>query len=152
MQVRLALSEADIETCFRLRHTVFVEEQGVPEELEIDEADCLSAVHFLGLLDDEPVAAGRMIPLEPMIENNTRYSGTMKIGRLVVVKSHRGRGYGDNMMAAMLDYARIHPAVTQIVLDAQTDALGFYEKLGFKAQGDDFMDAGIPHRHMVKTL
>ena len=77
---------------------------------------------------------------------------TAKIGRVCVIKSHRGTGLGAALIRAAVDEARKDPAVRFVKLGAQLHALGFYEKLGFVAQGPVFDDAGIDHREMVLSL
>ena len=142
LEVRLATTKTDRENCYRLRHEVFVGEQGVPIELEIDEHDESDAIHFIGFISGEAVAASRIVPVEQVA----------KIGRLVVVRNSRGQGFGDKMMKSMIDHARLLPGVERVALDAQTYALPFYERLGFKPEGEVFPDAGIEHQHMVLEL
>lgn len=138
-EVSIATSRAERQICYRLRHIVFVDEQNVPVDMELDEHDETDAVHFLGRRAGEPIAAARIILAD----------GNAKIGRMVVLDAHRGKNYGAEMMAAMMTYARNQPDIGTIVLDAQTYAMPFYQRLGFCAQGEEFMDAGIPHFHMV---
>jgi len=137
-EIKIPASKDERRSCYRLRHIVFVEEQNVPVELEIDEHDETDAIHFLGAWSGEDAAAARMIIT----------GDTAKIGRLVVLKPYRGKQLGHKMMQAMLDHAWQNPTVTQVVLDAQTYALPFYERLGFEPVGEEFMDAGIPHLRM----
>ncbi|SDI71333.1 GNAT family N-acetyltransferase [Billgrantia gudaonensis] len=116
-----------------IRRVVFIEEQNVPREEEWDgrDHDC---IHFLALLDDQPVGTARLLP-------------DAHIGRVAVLTEARGLGIGVALMRAAIDAARRegHRAVE---LAAQTHALPFYSRLGFQAFGGEFMDAGIPHRNM----
>ncbi len=136
----LSASDAAFVLCMDIREEVFVAEQSVPQELERDEYDD-TAVHFLTLLDGEPVATARVI-----LKDGGR---TAKIGRVAVRKSHRGKGLGKDLLKAI---EKDGPLVSahRFVLDAQTHALPFYETLGYVAEGPEFLDAGIPHRHMTK--
>ncbi|GLS26763.1 GNAT family N-acetyltransferase [Marinibactrum halimedae] len=123
-----------------IRYTVFVEEQHVPEEEELDEYDA-KCMHFL-CFDKEntntPVGCARVI------DNG-------KIGRVAVYKEYRGKGVGVELMLACTRYS-VEVLQKTPKLDAQLSALTFYEKLGFVAHGQEFMDAGIPHKHMTYAL
>jgi predicted GNAT family N-acyltransferase len=121
-----------------VRHAVFVEEQHVPEDLEWDEAD-ERAYHVLAF-DDEGVAIGT---------GRLRLDG--QIGRMAVAREWRGRGVGGAILAALLELAR-KEGCTVVRLHAQTHALDFYKKYGFTAVGDEFDEAGIPHRAMELRL
>ncbi len=117
-----------------LRIEVFVVEQGVPVELEWDEADEVS-IHAVAYDDEgQPVATGRLLP-------------DGHIGRMAVRKSARGQGIGSEVLRALLDEARRlgHDA---LVLHAQTHATAFYLQHGLMPEGDEFIEAGIPHRRM----
>ncbi|MCU0802669.1 MAG: GNAT family N-acetyltransferase [Rhodobacteraceae bacterium] len=131
----------DIATCRRLRRTVFIEEQGVSEADELDDKDD-AAIHLLATRDGEPVGSARLILM----------GDTGKIGRVCVLPVARGFGLGAALMRAALDQLRQQPGITRAKLGAQTHALGFYERLGFSAEGPVYDDAGIPHRDMVMTL
>ncbi len=121
-----------------LRIEVFVVEQGVPIELEWDEADEVS-IHAVAYDDEgQPVATGRLLP-------------DGHIGRMAVRKSARGQGIGSEVLRALLEEARRigHQA---LVLHAQTHATAFYLQHGFAPEGDEFMEAGIPHRRMTLRI
>ena len=77
---------------------------------------------------------------------------TGKIGRVCVLSEARGTGLGANLILACLDELRRQPGVSEATLGSQSHATGFYEKLGFAVEGEEFMDAGIPHRHMRLLL
>lgn len=130
----------DIETCRKLRRRVFIEEQGVPETDEIDDKD-EEAVHLLATLDDEGVGTARLL-----IDGETG-----KIGRVAVVGECRGTGLGRALMEASLAELAARGA-KRAKLSSQTRALGFYEALGFVPVGEEYEDAGIPHRDMVRDL
>lgn len=116
-----------------IRRVVFIEEQRVPLEEEWDgrDPDCH---HFLALLDGHPVGTARLLP-------------DAHIGRVAVLKEVRGLGIGEALMRAAIEAAR-RDGHASVELAAQTQALAFYERLGFLAFGDEFLDAGILHRHM----
>jgi predicted GNAT family N-acyltransferase len=131
----------DHQTCFALRHQVFVVEQGVPKEEEIDALDA-SATHLLATQNGVAVGAARIV----------FQSQVAKIGRVCVLQPMRGTGLGVALIKAAITIARATPGVTQAKLGAQTQALGFYQKLGFEAYGPVYDDAGIDHRDMVLEL
>lgn len=131
----------DIATCRALRRTVFIEEQGVSEADEIDDLD-ESALHLIAVIEGRAVGSARLLVA----------GETVKVGRVCVLADVRGQGLGAALMRAAVDMARGLPGVARVKLGAQTHALGFYERLGFKAVGPEFLDAGIPHRDMVLAL
>lgn len=121
-----------------VRRVVFLEEQGVPEELEWDEWDARSR-HFLALdATGQAIGTARLLP-------------DGHIGRMAVLKPWRCRGVGSALLRHVLTAAR-DAGFAEVELAAQTHALGFYQRLGFIAYGDEFMDAGIPHRNMRLSL
>ena len=130
----------DIATCRHLRRVVFIEEQGVPEEDEIDDKDD-TALHLLATDGGTPVGSARLLLI----------GDTGKIGRVCVLKSHRGTGLGAALIRAALTELRAQ-GMTFAKLGSQSHAIGFYERLGFIATGPEYMDAGIPHRDMILTL
>jgi len=131
----------DIAACRALRRAVFTLEQGVSEADEIDDLDEV-ATHLLARLDGRAIGTARIVP-----------SGSFaKIGRVCVLGDQRGTGLGAALIRAAVAEVRVMPGVKKAKLGAQTHATGFYEKLGFVAVGEEFIDAGIPHREMVLTL
>jgi predicted GNAT family N-acyltransferase len=140
IEVRLALTAEAIETCLRLRWTVYVEEQGVRPSEEVDEHDRTDAVHALALVDGVPSGTGRFIFEEP---------GRAKIQRMAVIDDVRGRGIGRALLDFLEAEARTRGART-FTLGAQVRARPFYEKAGYTAVGEVFDDARIPHVRMDK--
>ncbi|HXF92554.1 MAG TPA: GNAT family N-acetyltransferase [Nitrospiraceae bacterium] len=129
----------ELESIIRgIRELVFVREQGVPEELEWDGLDP-ACLHILAR-NDSGIAIG-----------TARLQPEGKIGRMAVLKEWRGRGVGRAMLRALLKVAS-ERGLTKVELAAQTQAIGFYEREGFRAIGEVFLDAGIPHRRMVLDL
>jgi len=117
----------------RLRDTVFVQEQAVPLHEEWDEFDTV-AIHFLAEHAGEPVACGRL-----------QASG--KIGRLAVLPAYRGQGVGGQLLRYIVDHA-LADGQRGIYLHAQSQAIGFYTRCGFAAEGEEFLEAGIRHHLM----
>jgi predicted GNAT family N-acyltransferase len=143
IEVRVAQSKAELDTCLRLRWTVFVEEQGVPPSLEVDDHDRdPRTVHALGFHDKVPAAAGRAVFLE---------GGVARIGRMAVVDDVRKRGLGAALLRFLENEAK-HRGAKRATLAAQVRARGFYERNGYAARGTEFDDAGIPHVEMTKAL
>ncbi|MDO5371262.1 GNAT family N-acetyltransferase [Paracoccus sp. (in: a-proteobacteria)] len=130
----------DFPACAAIRRRVFIEEQNVPEDLELDEHDA-TAVHLLATRDGRPIGTARLL-----IDGDTA-----KIGRVAMLAEERGTGAGAALMRAALDELR-ERGVRTAKLGAQTYAIGFYEKLGFTAHGPEYDDAGIPHRDMSLRL
>jgi predicted GNAT family N-acyltransferase len=121
-----------------LRVEVFVVEQGVPSELEWDEADEVSTHAVAYDEAGQVIATGRLLP-------------DGHIGRMAVRKSARGQGIGAQVLRALLVEAK-RQDYSELVLHAQTHAVDFYAKYGFKIEGDEFFEAGIAHRRMTMTL
>ncbi len=141
MTLRLCADDADRKAAMEIRFAVFVDEQNVPAELEPDAYDA-DAVHLLLCDGDTAIGTARLVD---------KGDGVVKIGRVAVHKEHRGHGHGDRLMRFALEVARQH-GFTGAMLDAQTYAIPFYERLGFVAEGPEFDDAGIPHRRMTRSL
>lgn len=126
------------QTLSAIRETVFIQEQSVPKELEWDGLD-KTALHLLATTDNnEPIATARLLP-------------DGHIGRVAVIKNWRNRGLGTTMMQEIIKQAKLL-GYKQLELASQIQAIAFYERLGFESYGDEFMDAGIPHKNMRKTI
>jgi len=135
-----ATSLEEKELAFDVRKKVFVDEQNVPEEEELDVFDETSD-HFVLFDGNSPIGAGRFRSAD----------GIGKFERICVLSSHRGKGAGEMIMKEIESFARIN-GFKQLKLNAQTHALSFYEKLGYHITSDEFLDAGIPHKTMQKTI
>jgi predicted GNAT family N-acyltransferase len=120
-----------------IRFTVFVEEQGVPREIELDEHDAAS-IHVVAFGEGKPVATGRLLP-------------DGRIGRMAVLKDWRRRGVGALMLKALVEHAK-ERGDTELMLAAQVLAVPFYRAHGFVTEGDVYMEAGIPHQDMRRRL
>jgi predicted GNAT family N-acyltransferase len=131
----------NIAACQALRRVVFIEEQGVSVADEVDGLD-EGAIHLLALDGQRPVGTARML-----------VKGRVgKIGRVCVLPEARGTGLGAALILAALAELRKVTGVAEAYLGSQSHATGLYEKLGFVVEGEEFLDAGIPHRHMRRTL
>ncbi|MDU5143189.1 MAG: GNAT family N-acetyltransferase [Paenibacillus dendritiformis] len=138
-------SEGQLQQCLEIRKEVFVEEQKVPLEEEIDELDSLDADsnHILITVDGQVAATGRMKWLDET---------TAKMQRIAVLKPFRGSGIGRSLMVALEQLARSMGA-EKSVLDGQCQAEGFYHSLGYATVSEEpFYDAGILHVRMEKKL
>jgi predicted GNAT family N-acyltransferase len=125
---------------YALRHDVFVVEQGVPEELEVDEHD-KAAIHLAAVSDGRVIGTLRIL----------RHGRTAKIGRMAVSASSRKEGVGRALMEFAAATASRRGA-EEVILGAQLTAREFYRRLGYVEEGAVFDDAGIPHVMMRKTL
>jgi predicted GNAT family N-acyltransferase len=122
----------------KVRVEVFVIEQNVPVELEWDEGDEVSTHAVAYDEQGQPVATGRLLP-------------DGHIGRMAVSQSLRGKGIGKQVLVALLEHAR-QDGHEELVLHAQTHAVPFYEQQGFIAEGEEFIEADMPHRLMRRRL
>jgi predicted GNAT family N-acyltransferase len=134
-------TEPQLREAIAIRQEVFVDEQGIDPDLEIDEFDGI-CWHALALLGPEPVGTARFIPLSQQVA---------RIGRVAVRKEFRGKGVASRLMRLLAEYAR-REGYTRLVLDAQVQVIPFYETLGYEAEGEPFLDAGIVHRKMTMDL
>lgn len=124
-----------------VRRKVFVEEQKYPESEEFDDYDN-HCPHLVIFDDDKPVATGRIF----IIDNNVA-----KLGRIAVLKEYRGYHLGADIVKGLIEKAKQMKA-DSMYISAQTYAVPFYEKFGFKAYGDEYLDIHIPHYDMKADL
>ncbi|MBD0336031.1 MAG: GNAT family N-acetyltransferase [Cyanobacteria bacterium Co-bin13] len=135
--VEIANYQAEKEVIHSIRYEVFVQEQQVPAEVEIDSWDPLS-IHVLAKQAGQFVGTGRLLP-------------DGHIGRVAVCRPWRHQGIGRLIMERLLQTAR-DQGHRQVVLSAQCHAVHFYQKLGFREEGKVYLEAGIEHIKMVKPL
>ena len=135
--LKLTRWDKDQKLLSEIRRAVFIEEQQVPEDLEWDDDD-KTCVHVLVSDNNKPIAAGRI-----------KMNG--HIGRMAVLKDYRSKGIGSAVLEALINFSKTLK-MKSVYLHAQTTAIPFYEKHGFKTSSDEFMDAGIPHKTMGKQL
>jgi len=141
VKVRLARWPEDEPRIHAIREEVFVKEQGVPAELEWDGKDptCLHVMaESLDGAKRDAVGTGRIMP-------------NGKIGRMAVLGKYRGKGIGGEILVALVEAARAR-GQHDVYLHAQSHALAFYQRFGFVADGEEFQEAGIPHRKMHRNI
>lgn len=136
--IRLCAWDAARVQARRIRELVFVREQGVPLELEMDQQDahCEHALAYAA--DGQAVGTGRLLP-------------DGHIGRMAVLPAWRGKGVGALLLQALAEQARSRGHRT-VRLNAQSYAAGFYRRYGFEVSGPEFVEAGIPHVAMQRDL
>ena len=120
-----------------IRYEVFVDEQNVPEELEIDGLDG-KAKHVLTFVDDVPIGTGRIL-------------SDGHIGRVAVLKNYRGLGIGKSIMKELIKCAQ-DMSLEKVWLSSQWHAYSFYLDLGFVCVGEVYKEAGIEHIKMFRVL
>ena len=120
-----------------IRESVFMQEQHIAPEDEWDELDAVS-IHFVVYEHDQAIATARLL-------------ANHSIGRVAVLKTHRGLKIGQQLMQAVIGYAK-HEQRPFLKLSSQVHAIGFYQALGFKQQGESYLDCGIPHMDMYMAL
>ncbi|PFJ05040.1 GNAT family N-acetyltransferase [Bacillus cereus] len=143
MQSKLITEFTDLKTAFHIRKEVFVKEQGVPLEDEFDTFDQISkdCKHILVYYNELPVGTGRIRFVD----------GTGKLERICILKDYRKYGLGKVIIQTLEEIAR-NTKATKVKLHGQTQAEGFYKKLGYQTSSDVFMEDGIPHILMTKVL
>jgi predicted GNAT family N-acyltransferase len=134
-------SPADMQRAYVIRRRVFIEEQRVPEEIEMDSDDA-QAFHALAILDGAAIGCGRMVD---------HGVGEVKIGRMAVLPEFRKTGIGAHILRFLVERARAR-GFRKAILHAQLTAEGFYLKEGFTPVGGVFDEAGIEHRKMERAL
>ena len=139
IHIARATSEAELNSCLKIRRVVFIEGQAVPEHEEVDgkDRDCL---HYIVRDDSTALATARVLPL----------GDKAKIQRVAVIDAARSGGIGSKLMRFILNDLKQNHGFTCAVLGSQTHAIGFYEKLGYSAFGEEFEEVGIPHFSMKK--
>ncbi len=126
-----------------VREAVFMREQNVPSELEWDGLDEVSR-HVLAVsAKGDAIGCGRIVP--------PRGQEPARIGRLAVLREWRGKKVGTALLEALIDYARSRN-YPKVIVSAQIQALPFYRRFGFEDEGEEYLDAGIPHINMCLNL
>jgi predicted GNAT family N-acyltransferase len=145
VEIRVVETDAELNACIDLRRSVFVEEQDVPEDRELDGLDG-EATHLLAW-DGYPVGTARIR------DYGTDDDGrrVAKVERVAVEASRRGGGVGRDLMAHA-EAVAADEGYDRVRLDAQVPVVAFYERLGYVVTSEEFEDAGIPHRTMEKAL
>lgn len=143
-KIMIITDPKDLEKAYAIRREVFVAEQKVPEELEMDAYDKAESTKHMLLVDQTNNAVGtaRFRPYG---------NGVLKIERVAVLAKNRGTGAGKMIMEAIEAEAE-KAGYQSMKLSAQIHAKKFYERLGFQAQGEIYLEAGIEHIDMFKSL
>lgn len=140
MEIKIVQHREELEHAYKVRMEVFVEEQKVPPEEELDEHDA-TAIHYIMYEDGRPVAASRLRFVD-------EYG---KLERICVLKDYRGKYLGRKLIEAM-ERTVAEKGYKKAKLNAQTHAENFYQKVGYETVSGEFLDAGIPHVTMIKKL
>lgn len=144
IEVKLVESDAELEGAINVRMRVFVVEQEIPAEEELDDADA-TATHAVALRDGLVIGTGRML----VVEGDA--IGTCRIGRMAVDQEWRRHGVGGRILQFLEEQAR-EQGLTHCLLHAQEYVKAFYAGHGYREQGDSFLEVDIPHVEMVKEL
>lgn len=135
--IKKAISEKDKKKCLDIRHTVFINELNIPQELEIEHEE--ESVHFLAFFNDKPIATGRF----------RIYKSFLKFERIATLKEYRNMGIASLIMKEMQKIGNeLYPELLQF-LYAKDTAINFYKKNGWIEIGDYFMCANIEHKIMI---
>ncbi|NWQ42809.1 GNAT family N-acetyltransferase [Bacillus sp. EB106-08-02-XG196] len=143
MKTKRLTMEEDLKKAFQIRKEVFVEEQGVPLEDEFDEFDNLNGQceHLLVYFEEQPVGTGRVRWVDEF----------GKLERICILEPYRKFGLGKVIITALEGSAQERGA-KKVKLHGQTQAEGFYKKLGYQSSSNIFIEDGIPHLLMTKEL
>jgi predicted GNAT family N-acyltransferase len=149
LQICIVRTAAQMEDALAIRRAVFIEEQAVTEAEEIDAYDrdpaqVTGAFHAVAYVDGQPAATGRLL-FDGSAGQNAH------IGRVAVLREHRRHGLGSAIMLALQREAR-RRGYSGVTVAAQVQAIPFYERLGYRAYGEAFLDARIEHRLMDLSL
>ena len=141
MNIFIARDLNDFAQCIMIRTLVFVVEQQISANLETDEFEN-SSTHYLVTNKHNSLATARWRFVDDR---------TAKIERVAVLKEARGKGIGRELIQCILNEIHLNSKIQMIKVGSQNSAIPFYEKLGFKVIGQEYLDAGIPHHLMVKS-
>lgn len=138
MYIKWKKGFTDFEDAYSVRRQVFILEQNVPEDIEVDGFDSV-AEHIVIYDAERPIATGRMFPK----------GDSVILGRICVLREYRGMDLGRILMERMLEKAEVM-GPKEIKLDSQLYAIEFYRRFRFRERGGIFKDAGIDHIEMVR--
>ena len=140
LKIKIVENKNELTKVFEIRKTVFIKEQNVPYNIEIDGLDP-EAEHFIVYLDDKPIGCARI-----RTEKNNA-----KLERIAILKEQRHKGFGKQLTKFLINYCK-QKNYEEIHLHSQTYVLNFYEKLGFIPIGETFYEAGMEHISMYIKL
>ncbi len=141
LSCKIVVNDCELKGAFEVRKQVFVEEQGIPEDLELDEYD-MEAMHMVAKDGERIVGTARVLFLA---------ASQAKLERMAILKPFRHRGIGKSIIS-FLDEEFKNRGIEQVVLHAQCSAVNFYKSCGFEESGSPFWEAGIKHVKMQKRL
>jgi predicted GNAT family N-acyltransferase len=141
LSCKIVVNDCELKGAFEVRKQVFVEEQGIPEDLELDEYD-MEAMHMVAKDGERIVGTARVLFLA---------ASQAKLERMAILKPFRHRGIGKGIIS-FLDEEFKNRGIEQVVLHAQCSAVNFYKSCGFEESGSPFWEAGIKHVKMQKRL
>ena len=141
LEIKLVKGEGDMEAAIAVRFRVFVDEQSIPPEEELDDADA-TATHAIAVYQGTVVGTGRLVWSD---------DGSAHIGRMAVDSQWRRKGVGGEILKFLEDSAR-QQGLTRSVLHAQEYVKSFYAAHGYQQHGDTFLEVDIPHVEMRKEL
>ena len=137
IDIKFTQNDREMLSCLSLRRTVFIEEQNVPENEEVD-GDDPNCDHILLTISDDPVGAARL----------KYYDNFVKVQRVCVLKNYRGQGIGSNIINFIIKHIEKNDIRNSVRLGSQIHALEFYKGLGFVEFGEEYLDVGILHKDM----
>ncbi|WP_276732799.1 GNAT family N-acetyltransferase [Bacillus sp. (in: firmicutes)] len=142
MNIKRITTETDLHVALAIRKTVFIEEQQVPESDEFDQFDTINeqCQHVLVYHKNLPVGTGRVRIVDQ----------TGKLERICILKPYRKFGLGKVIISGLENIMK-EKGISACKLHGQTQAAGFYKKLGYQITSQEFMEDGIPHVLMTKN-
>ena len=140
LDIKKVHDKNDLEKTIIIRKKVFIDEQKVPVDIEIDGFDS-EAEHFIAYLDDKTIGCARI--------RSKDYKA--KLERIAIIKEFRGKGFGSKLTKFLIRYCK-NKNFKEIYLHSQTNVSDFYKKLGFKAKRKHFFEAGIEHVEMIMKI
>ena len=135
LKIKKVETEQELKQVFGIRKHVFIEEQNVPVEVEMDEFD-ETAEHFIAYIGETPIGCARI-----------RTNGFVKLERIAITKENRNKGYGTQLTKYLIDISKKNDK--EIMMHSQDYVKDFYKKFGFEIVGDSFYEGGIKHVKMV---
>ena len=136
LKIKEVETKQEYEQILNIRKKVFIEEQKVPKDIEIDEYETKST-QFVVYLNKEPIGCARI-----------RFNNFAKLERIAIIKQYRGKGFGTKLTQYLIDYCH-KKNIFHIRLNSQLYVAEFYKKIGFKRFGEVFFEAGIKHVEMI---
>ena len=140
LEIKKVNNKNDFGKVIEIRKEVFIKEQNVPLDIEIDGLDPESE-HFIAYLGNDPIGCAR-------IRTNNNYA---RLERIAILKKHRCNGFGTELTKFLIDYCR-KQNYGEIVIHSQNYVIDFYKKLGFKTRGETFLEADIEHKEMYLDI